>query len=119
MITKMTKEQFIESMQNAKEEEKKYVNMADVAKLGEEVKEAVRKGTGKDILQLAEPVKKRGRKPGTKNSIKIPASWQESIKASIDMMLAESAEKTKKAAELIREAEELLTQAETLGGMVK
>ena len=117
MLTKMTKEQFIESIQDAKEE--KYVNMADVAKIGEEVKEAASNGTGKDILKLAEPVKKRGRKPGTKNSIKIPASWQKSIKASIDMMLAESAGKTGEAEKLIEEAEELLTKAETLGGMVK
>lgn len=34
MLTKMTKEQFIESVQDAKE--KKYVNMADVAKIGED-----------------------------------------------------------------------------------
>ena len=111
MLMKMTKEQFIESMQNAKEEEKEYVNMADVAKIGDEVKEAVKKGTGKEITQLADPVAKRSR-------IKAPAAWQESFRKGIEQMLSESADKTAQAKALLSEAEELVSLAETLGGII-
>lgn len=117
MLMKMTKEQFIESMQNAKEEEKEYVNMADVAKIGDEVKEAVKKGTSKEITQLAEPTAKRSRKEG-KSRIKAPAAWQESFRKGIEQMLSESAEKIAQAKALLSEAEELVSRAETLGGMI-
>lgn len=113
MLMKMTKEQFIESMQNAKEEEKEYVNMADVAKIGDEVK----KGTDKEITQLAEPIAKRSRKE-EKSRIKAPAAWQESFRKGIEQMLSESADKTAQAKALLSEAEELVSLAETLGGMI-
>lgn len=118
MLMKMTKEQFIESMQNAKEEEKEYVNMADVAKIGDEVKEAVKKGTGKEITQLAEPAAKRSRKEGNKRRVKAPAAWQESFRKGIEQMLSESADKIAQAKALLSEAEELVSRAETLGGMI-
>ena len=117
MIMKMTKEQFIESMQNAKESEK--AQEIKPIKIEKQVKEAIRDNTGADIIRLTEPARKRGRKPRTKEQIKIPTSWRESMKAGIEQMLSESAEKTDQAKALIEEAEELITQAETIGGMIK
>lgn len=124
MIMKMTKEQFIESMHEAKEGEERNTNTPHTIRLGSEVKEAVEKGSGTKIARMAEPIhtdkpgKREDRKLGRLQA-KVPESWKERIKASIELMAAEGAGKLGEAETLIHEAEELIEHIETLKEMIK
>lgn len=128
MKMKMTKEQFIESMQEAKEGEKSSKSAADIPG---EVKQAVEKGTGTNITRLSEPIyiykpqKKRGRKPG-KTQETHSELWKDHLNSVITFMAAEGADKIaeagaliEKAEALIEEAEELMTRIEALKEMMK
>ena len=116
MIMKMTKEQFIESMHEAKEGEKSSKSPADIPG---EAKQAVEKGTGTNIIRTVEPIymnksqKKRGRKPGKTQEIH-SESWKDHLNSVITFMATEGADKTAEAGELIEKAETLIEEAEEL-----
>ena len=100
MKIRMDKEQFIESMREAKEKE--YSDMA--ADTEKETKEAK---------------KDENATCGNKKKVRIPLNWQRRIEESIELMLAESGEKLDQAQSLISEAESLTQNVETLKEMVK
>lgn len=122
----MGKEEFIEAMAAAKEEEqekKEHVNMADAAKVSEEVKTAVQTGTGKQITRLVE--KRRGRKPESKNISKTDktktktASWQRHIKDSIKALASEGEVKIEQIKSSVEEIETLMLQIEVLDDKIR
>lgn len=95
--------------------------MADVAKVSEEVKTAVQTGTGKEITRLVE--KKRGRKPGSKNTPKTdkikPDGWQRHIKDSIKALASEGEVKIEQIKNSVEEIETLMLQIEVLDDKIR
>lgn len=119
MFTKMDKQSWKEEMMEAKEAEKEYINMADVANIPGEVEKAVKNGTGKDITRLAEEKPKRKYTRRAKNHDTDAPAWQRHIKDCIALMLAESIEKSERAKELLEEAQGLADRAAALEDMIK
>lgn len=119
MFTKMDKQSWKEEMMEAKEAEKEYINMADVANIPGEVEKAVKNGTVKEITRLAEEKSKRKYTRKAKNHDTDAPAWQRHMEDCISLMLEECKEKTEQAVRLLDEGAEIMDRVEALEEMIK